>query len=277
MGLFDGVRDKINGVKTYAAKFEGGVKEITNIPDSIGKSVNDVLGRSAGASSGAGVAGVDHRCKINIKPSDMSKLMPTQGQNNGANASSPIATVLGPIDANNILAPLYETTGVLFPYTPTIQYSHVANYDPLGFTHSNYAQQSFSRAEIGDITISGYFTSETAQEAAYTVAAIHFFRTVTKMYFANPREKAGFPPPVLLLNYLGEMFNNVPVVVANFAPTFDNTVDLVTVSVGDKSFSVPVVMTLSVTLRTQYNPYDIKNEFNLDDFRTGNMLKRGYI
>lgn len=274
MGLFDGLMNRADDVKTFAAKFEGSVTEITNIPDSIGNSVNGALGRSSGTS---GAPNVDHRCKINIKPADLSKLSSTQPQNNGVNANTAIDSVLGGRGGNNILSPLYDTMGVLFPYTPTVQYSHMATYDPLSFTHSNYSQQSYSKSDISDIVITGSFTSETTQEAAYTIAAIHFFRTVTKMYFANPREKAGFPPPVLLLNYMGSMFSNVPVVVTSFAPSFDAGCDQVPINVGGMPFSIPILMSMSITLKTQYNPYEIKNKFDLDSFRRGDMLKRGYI
>lgn len=278
MGLFDGVRSKATeGAKTFAGKaFNDSVNvissKVTNITDSIGGSLGGVAAESQ--SSGA----LDHRCKINVKPSDLSKLVANQPQNNGAMKSPVSEVVLGPkSDPSNILSPLFETNGVMFPYTPTLMITHVAGYEPLGFTHSNYSQQSFTKSDIGPITITGAFTASTDAEARYMVAAMHFFRTVTKMYFGTPKEKAGFPPPVLLLNYLGHTYNNVPVVVTSYSPMFDATTELVSVGVGDMVFSVPVKLDITIILSTQYNPYKIKNEFNLDTFRTGGLLGKGYI
>lgn len=275
MGL--GFDKLVGGAKSYVdTQFNNAqhatMSRITDITDSFGKSMGEVAAGSE--SSGA----LDHRCKINVKPSDLSKLVANQPQNNGAMASPAAEVVLGPkSDPSNILSPLFETNGLMFPYTPSVEYSHLTTYDPLGFTHSNYTQHSYNKSEISDIVVSGTFTSETDAEARYTIACIHFLRTVTKMYFGNPIQKAGMPPPVLLFNYLGSMFNNVPVVVSSFAPSFGKEVDIVSVGIGDLVFSVPVSISITVTLKVQYNPYAIKNDFNLDTFRTGKLLGKGYI
>jgi hypothetical protein len=41
-------------------------------------------------------------------------------------------------DGKGILAPLHETNGVIFPYTPTISISYNANYSDPELVHSNY-------------------------------------------------------------------------------------------------------------------------------------------
>lgn len=220
----------------------------------------------------------DHRARLNIKPNDLSKLTAPQDQNKGVKYTTNNEYVLGNReDRSNILYPLFSTNGVLYPYTPDVSTSHDATYTPQNYTHSNYAQQAYQYSDIPQIIVTGTFTSQTNNEALYTLAVIHFFRTVTKMYFANPTGKVGAPPPVLLFNYLGDIYHNVPVVVTNFVPTFGKDNDIVTVDYGGGQASVPVEMSISVTLKTQYNPYNIKNEFNLDEFRTGKLLKRGYI
>lgn len=221
---------------------------------------------------------VDHRARLNIKPNDLSRLVTSQDQKDGANTQFSNEYVLGNReDTGNILHPLFKTNGVLYPYTPTLLVSHTADYTSQNYTHSNYGQQAYNYSDISQIQLDGTFTANTVEEAKYTMAVIHFFRTVTKMYFANPKGKVGAPPPILLFNYMGDMYYNVPVVIASFAPTFPADVNYVPISYGGGQMSVPTQMTISIVMKPQYNPYNIKSEFDLDSFRTGKLLKRGYI
>jgi hypothetical protein len=207
-------------------------------------------------------------------------------------------TILGPRNNSNILYPLYSTGGVLFPYTPSISSGAATEYDPTSFIHSNYGYNAYVRSYPKPISITAEFTAQTNDEALYLLAVIHFFRSVTKMYFGvNPYNKAGTPPPTLLFNYLGEyQFNNVPVVVKFFDYTYDATVDYVPIRTSSYSYSVtgneildlpigssdgftyvPTHMSVSIELDTQYIPIKIRNEFNLDDFRSGKLIGKGYI
>jgi len=207
-------------------------------------------------------------------------------------------SVLGPKDSSNILYPLYQTGGVLFPYTPAVSTGAVTEYDNTPFIHSNYNYNAYIRSYPKPISITAEFTAQSNDEALYLLAVIHFFRSVTKSYFGvTPYNKAGTPPPTLLFNYLGEyQFNNVPVVVKYFDYTYDANIDYVPVdTTGTKTqFSenikvsiaaansggwtwVPSHMTVSLELETQYIPIDLRNNFNLDDFRRGKLFNKGYI
>ena len=207
--------------------------------------------------------------------------------------------ILGPRnDASNILAPLYGTNGVLFPYTPSISTGNVADYDPSSFIHSNYGYNAYIRSYPKPISIAAEFTAQTTEEAMYLLAVLHFFRSVTKSYFGvNPYNKAGTPPPVLVFNYLGDyQFNNVPVLVKDFSYTYDAGIDYVPVNTSgftsgrpaSKAIQlpagksggytwVPTHLSVTVELDTQYTPIDLRNNFDLDKFRTGKLINRGYI
>jgi hypothetical protein len=205
--------------------------------------------------------------------------------------------VLGPADSSNILYPLHQTDGVLFPYTPTITTGSVAEYDQTPFTHSNYGYSAYIRSYPKPISMTAEFTAQSNDEALYLLAVMCFFRTVTKSYFGiNPYAKAGTPPPVLNFSYLGAyQFNDVPVVVKDFSFTYDASIDYVPVNtVNNQLYSanigvslpetsnggytyVPAHVTVTVELETQYIPIKIRNEFNLDDFRTGKLYNKGYI
>jgi hypothetical protein len=206
-------------------------------------------------------------------------------------------SILGPKDKSNILFPLYQTGGVLFPYTPEISTGAVTQYDDTPFIHSNYNYNAYVRSYPKPIGIAAEFTAQSNDEALYLLAVIHFFRSVTKSYFGiNPYNKAGTPPPTLVFNYLGEyQFNNVPVVVKSFDYTYPATVDYVAVdTVQNQIYSanmgislpaansggytwVPTHIKVTLELETQFIPIKLRNEFNLDDFRSGKLVNKGYI
>ncbi len=206
--------------------------------------------------------------------------------------------ILGPRSESNILFPLYSTNGVLFPYTPSVSTGNVAQYEPSSFIHSNYGYNAYVRSYPKPISILAEFTAQTDTEAMYLLAVLHFFRSVTKSYFGvNPYNKAGTPPPTLIFNYMGDyQFNNVPVVVKDFSYTYDATIDYVPVYTGsigseiveNKRISlpsgssggytwVPVHLSVSLELDTQYIPIDLRNNFDLDKFRSGKLINKGYI
>ena len=133
---------------------------------------------------------------------------------------------------NNLMAPLVETNGVIFPYTPTIQVSHVANYSPTSPVHSNYSQQFYTNSEVSDITIGGEFTVQGIDEGKYLLAAIYFFRSATKMFFGSGAN-AGNPPPIVFLDgYGSHYFPHVPCVITNFTHTMPNEVDYIQIPVS---------------------------------------------
>ena len=134
-----------------------------------------------------------------------------------------------------ILEPLKGTKGVIFPYTPTIQVSYNANYDPFEPTHSNYKIYQYKNSSVGEVTITADFTAQDTMEGAYVLAVIHFFRSVTKMFYGQDGTngqgvKNGTPPPLCYLTGMGSyQFDNHPLVVSSFSMTYPNEVDYIRV------------------------------------------------
>jgi hypothetical protein len=129
---------------------------------------------------------------------------------------------------NGILAPLAASNGVVFPYMPTISTSYNANYDQTDLTHSNYRGQFYKSSYVGDIQISGEFTAQDTAEANYLLAVIHFFRSVTKMFYGAKDSFRGTPPPLVYLIGLGQyQFNNQPCVVRTFNYSMPNNCDYI--------------------------------------------------
>ena len=126
-----------------------------------------------------------------------------------------------------ILAPLANTDGVIFPYTPSITTTYSANYEQYDLVHSNYRGIYYKNSRVGDIQLRGTFTAQDTTEANYLLAVIHFFRSATKMFYGQDAER-GTPPPICLLNGLGEyQFSDHPVVISSFNYTTPNDVDYI--------------------------------------------------
>jgi hypothetical protein len=131
--------------------------------------------------------------------------------------------------SNHILSPLIATSGVVFPYTPNIQVSYSATYEPTDLAHTNYRIYQYRNSNVGDITISCDFTAQDTNEANYLLAVIHFFKSVTKMFYGNDTQpQRGTPPPLCYLNGFGKyQFNNHPVAITNFSYNLPNEVDYI--------------------------------------------------
>jgi len=122
-----------------------------------------------------------------------------------------------------ILNPL-KGTGIIFPYTPTIATSYKANYSSYDLTHSNYKGYYYQSSAVDPVTLSCPFTAQSTSEAEYLLAVIHFFKSVTKMFYGQDAER-GTPPPLVYLTGLGEFqYNEHPCVVQSF--TYDLPADV---------------------------------------------------
>lgn len=163
--------------------------------------------------------------------------------------------------------------GVAFPYTPTIQITHGANYGTHEITHSVYQPNYFINNPNSTINITAQFTSQNVKEAQYTKAALHFFKAITRMDYgeATRGTTAGTPPPVCFFNgYGSHMFSkNLPVILQSLNYTLLEDTDYVTVD-GE---SVPTQILVSLDLRIQLVPTKVRKEFDINKYRSGELLK----
>jgi len=128
-----------------------------------------------------------------------------------------------------ILKYLQETDGVVFPYTPAIQITYAANYETADIVHSNYKLYQYKNSAVDQIAITCDFTAQDTYEANYLLAVIHFFKSVTKMFYGQDQlPKPGTPPPLCYLTGLGTFqFDNHPLVITNFNYNLPNDVDYI--------------------------------------------------
>jgi hypothetical protein len=189
-----------------------------------------------------------------------------------------------------ILAPLINTDGVIFPYTPQVSVTHTARYASQQLTHSNYTNYAYEGSEVAAISITGDFTAQNSTEAAYVLACIHFFRSATKMWFGGTN-LTGNPPPMLFLSgYGNSYFPNVPCVLTSFQHTMPQDVDYVqamssvtfNLPTSEKNKTVAVMPTLNtmvptmsqiqITLQPIYSRKNISENFDLNEFAKGTLI-----
>lgn len=191
------------------------------------------------------------------------------------------------------------TNGVIFPYTPIIQYmptTEYAKYDPV---HTNTDYQTYHRTQAVQLQVSGQFTAQSPKEAVYCLAVIHFLRTVTKMRFGRGDDRRGEPPPLLLFDCYGwYMFNRLPVIITGFSLPYEKDIDYIPVDTrpffGDSSLNnntftdfdrhvpskyndpnitwVPANFTISISMYVQIQPKVWRKGFDLEKFRTGELF-----
>jgi len=201
---------------------------------------------------------------------------------------------------NDLLGPLLDTNGLVFPTNPTVLVSQEANYNSLHPVHTNYPFWAYQNSQVGQITVTANFPVQNSLEARYWVACIHYLRSITKMnYGTGPG--AGEPPPVVKFNGYGDyVFKNVPVVVTSFQFDMPQDVDYIScgftdnpasnnpasfggnpheATVGSEGASqsgpsawAPVTSLLTVSIVPQYSRRDVSN-FDFRKFVKGEYGK----
>jgi hypothetical protein len=177
--------------------------------------------------------------------------------------------------------------GVVYPYTPQITVTHVASYSDQKLTHSNYTNYFYDSSAVQAISIAGEFTVQNVNEGQYLLATIHFFRSVTKMFFGGDPD-AGTPPPIVYLNGYGQYYlPNVPCIVTSFAHTMPADVDYIevpepaatrtrynpqSVSYRLNSTRLPTKSTVTLSLQPVYSRLSQSQGFSLRDFSKGALI-----
>lgn len=181
---------------------------------------------------------------------------------------------------------LYNLSGIIFPYTPSISYEQKAEYATLNPLHSNFALYFYKNSSVSPIKISGKFTVQNDKDAALYLATTHLLRALTKMRTGGVSVDglSGSPPPVCRLDAYGDLqFKNVPVVIQSFAIELPDNVDYYTVGKTNNAVtaygraSVPIISTISVTCMPMYSRQEMQ-KFNVDDYVNKIEYKRsGYL
>jgi hypothetical protein len=185
---------------------------------------------------------------------------------------------------STILQPLVDSGNkLIFPYTPTINMTHSASYNTLDTVHSNYPFLAYEHSRVEQISITADFYCENSVDAEYWVAAVHYFRSVTKMSFGSTTGDAGQPPPIVKLNGYGDfVFKDIPVVVKSFTLDLPKDVDYISAMIpapdpndfsssGNKQSMAPVKSTMNIVLMPIYSRTQVR-KFNLGSFVRGDYV-----
>ena len=177
-----------------------------------------------------------------------------------------------------MLAPIRHTGGFIFPISPQVQMTHTAKYSAQSLTHSNYAMQFYEGSEVGPIQINGEFPVQTVEEGRYLLAAIHFFRAATKMYWAKDK-LAGTPPPMVFLTGFGEFyFPKVPCVITSFMHTMPEDKDFIEIpppeGINGLPTRLPTQSTVALILQPIYSRESL-TQFSVEDLANGRLLGKG--
>ena len=184
---------------------------------------------TTGTTVAAAATGASATAAAKVLPDWRAKLSLAPSANYLYNAANP-----------GILAPLSSTGGtggVIFPYTPQIQVAYAAHYDTTTLTHSNYKIFQYGSSSVDNISITCDFTAQDTAEANYLLAVIHFFRTITKMFYGQDSSPInGTPPPLCYLTGFGAFqFDAHPLAITSFNYSLPVDVDYIRAS------SAPVV------------------------------------
>lgn len=229
--------------KYKMALFDTGQKLNSNIA-----ATTNVIGAAGGAVRSAVAAGAAFKAVASASDIGSAIRLGTSGLTNLAEGAgdlmSAVATFGG--DANEtdwrvrlslptwpsfrtspVFSPLKDAGGLIFPYTPTININAGARYSAISTTHTNFNFNAYQNSDPGTITIQAPMNVEDSTQALYWIAAVHYLRSLTKMFAGND-PKAGNPPPIVFLNGYGNyVFKNVPVVVTSFTSQLESTCDYI--------------------------------------------------
>lgn len=173
---------------------------------------------------------------------------------------------------SNILGPLSDK--MIFPFTPTIQLSHTANYSQITPTHTNYVFNAYQNSRVENISITGEFIVENEADAKYWVACLHFLRTMTKMFYGGSGEHLGNPPLVSRLNGYGKhVLNNIPVLINNFSIELKNDVDYIPCTIDGQTDYAPTQSSITVICMPNY-ARRTQSKFDLGKFARGEFVNK---
>lgn len=212
----------IGGEDPFEAARQQSEEEFNN---SSARTEQDIIGAYGGMQGLQGSVN-DARAKQITQDAENAK---TKGDWRVRLSLAPSASYLYKSDNPGILSYLQATDGVVFPYTPQISVNYAAHYESSDLVHSNYKLFQYKNSSVDQVTITCDFTAQDTFEANYLLAVIHFFRSVTKMFYGKDQQPGpGVPPPLCYLSGLGEFqFDKHPLVITNFNYSLPNDVDYI--------------------------------------------------
>lgn len=220
---------------------------------------------------------INYAKKVSLNVASVTKLNVANGMSE-TEWDQRLGYVLG--DSSGLLYKIFHNDGgIVFPYTPKVDFEHTINYERTEIMHSNLAVSHYKNTPPPTIDIQADFTADGKDNAIYMFGVIHFLRSISKCEFgeimlSDKREKAaGVPPPILYLNGYGNYMNNIPVVVESFGINFDKNKHYV--HLEDNSYNLdvwlPTGITINIKLKIQFNLDKYKLQFDLNEYKKNTL------
>lgn len=219
---------------------------------------------------------INYAKKVSLNVAPISKLNIANGMSD-PEWSNRLGYILG--NDEGILKDLFQSTkGIVFPYTPDIDFQHNVNYERTEILHSNLAISHYKNTPPPYITLIADFTADGEDNAKYMYGVIHFLRSISKCEFGESmlhlderKDYAGVPPPVLYLNGWGNFMNNIPVVVKSFGIKLGKDKHYVEVNYGKKSVWLPTDISITIQMEIQFNLDKYKLQFDLNKYKENTL------
>lgn len=152
---------------------------------------------------------------------------------------------------------LGTSSGLIFPYTPTVTFSHQTNYNRVDIIHSNIAYNYYKNSPPPTITMQAKFTADNRDNALHMLSAIWFLIACSKCEFGEKSANPGLPPPVLYLNGYDHLMDNIPVVITSVRYSYPENKHYVNLIIDfTKPYSHTAFASLSDSTNAEKNTYD---------------------
>lgn len=115
---------------------------------------------------------------------------------------------------------LGTTSGLIFPYTPSVSFSHTVEYDTTSITHTNLSYNYYKCTPPPSVSLKGKFTADNRQNALHMLSAIWFLTACSKCDYGELTSNPGLPPPIIYLSGYNSTIDNIPVVIKSFNYTY---------------------------------------------------------
>ena len=179
---------------------------------------------------------------------------------------------------------LSKLGGIIFPYTPSINYEHKADYASATPAHSNFIVYFYKNSSVSAISITGKFTVQNDADAGVYLATIHLLRALTKMRSGGITGDAdsGAPPPVCRLDAYGDaMLANVPVAIASFRLELSDNIDYYNLGPEAAAVygqaSVPTLATITLSCIPIYSRQEMQDYSVTDWLNNPQVRKYGLL
>ena len=161
---------------------------------------------------------------------------------------------------------------IQFPYTPTLTVLTSTGYSSYDLSHTNFQQRAFDMSSNTEFNMTAPVIVRSTSEAQTVLQMANFLRGALKMDFGMQSDNAGLPPPILRLDAHG-IYKNVPVLIRDFTWNLDSDIDYVETN----GARVPVQNMFVMSLTTTYSPKNVRKNFNMQDYLSGNLANKGYV